>query len=252
MNSDNKAVKQRVIPLVISSLLPLAVITLGALQLIRGSIFTISFALIWLIFPLLLLLLTFIVNLSKIKTWIKIVLNIVLSIIFIFAFLTILTLGYFERLRCYDNSDIAKHYTDISDTMPTLSEIGNPRNCEYYDYFSIGYIFFDTYTDTLICEYDEADYITEKNKLEEKYVFQSEPMTADEYSCDPEITIDGYTFKALSIEEYDMFYPKEFTFVATNDETNEIVYMHFYDIELDYIESLEEFIYNDCGWKHIR
>lgn len=40
--------------------------------------------------------------------------------------------------------------------------------------------------------------------------------------------------------------------IATNDATREIVYLFFFDDDLDYIEDLDEFIRNDCGWKHIR
>jgi hypothetical protein len=52
------------------------------------------------------------------------------------------------------------------------------------------------------------------------------------------------------IEEFN--YPKRLMFVATNDETNEIVYLSFYDDDLDYIVSLGDFLIDDCGWKHIR
>ncbi len=252
MDCNNKTVKQRIVPFVISSLLPLAVILIGILQLFSGEIFTLCFAINYVIIPICLILLMLIVNFSKSRMWIKIVLNITITIIFAIIFLVIFSLGHFERLVYYKNTDVAENYNDISDNMPTLSEIGQPENIEYYDYFSIGMIFFDIYSDTLICEYSEADYINQKNQLEEKYIFQTYPMTADEYSCPPEIEIDGYTFRALSIEEYEMYYPKGITFIATNDQTNEIVYLSFYDDDLDYIVSLEDFIYNECGWKHIR
>ena len=75
-------------------------------------------------------------------------------------------------------------------------------------------------------------------------------MSAHGFDCDPTVELDGYFFRTLSIEEFN--YPKRLMFVATNDETNEIVYLSFYDDDLDYIVSLGDFLSDDCGWKHIR
>ena len=64
--------------------------------------------------------------------------------------------------------------------------------------------------------------------------------------------IDGYSFRMLSTDEYDMNYPKDVALIATNDETKEIVYLSFHDQDIDYIDSMDKFILDDCGWKHIR
>jgi hypothetical protein len=75
-------------------------------------------------------------------------------------------------------------------------------------------------------------------------------MPASGYECEPVVELDGYTFRTLSLEDFN--YPKRLMFVATNDDTKQIVYLSFYDDDLDYIVSLEEFLMDDCGWKHIR
>jgi len=92
--------------------------------------------------------------------------------------------------------------------------------------------------------------MSQKALLDTTYTFQNDPMSVDEYTCEPTAKINGYLFRALSIEEYELYYPKRVILIATNDEENEIVYMVFYDDDLDYIESLPDFINNECGWKH--
>lgn len=99
----------------------------------------------------------------------------------------------------------------------------------------------------LICAYDEDTYSQQKALLEEKYVFQTDAVKGEATA-----EVDGYYFRMLSKNEYEMNYPKEVVLIATNDETNEIVYMSFYDDDLDYIDSLDEFILEDCGWQYIR
>ena len=64
--------------------------------------------------------------------------------------------------------------------------------------------------------------------------------------------VDGYSFRVLSSGEYEMDYPKEVVLIATNDETKEIAYLSYDDQDIDYIDSLDEFILDDCGWEHIR
>ena len=77
-------------------------------------------------------------------------------------------------------------------------------------------------------------------------------MNARGYACEPTAEINGYLFRALSIDEYELNYPKNMVLIATNADENEIVYMNFCDDDLDYIEVLDEFINDECGWKHIR
>lgn len=86
-------------------------------------------------------------------------------------------------------------------------------------------------------------------------MFQTQPMVIRDHTCAPTAELDGYEFRVLSIErayEGEFFYPKCLYLVATNDETCEIVYLNYYDGDLDCIEDLSDFICDDCGWKHIR
>ncbi|MBQ9085400.1 MAG: hypothetical protein IJY24_07090, partial [Clostridia bacterium] len=83
---------------------------------------------------------------------------------------------------------------------------------------------------------------------------QKVEMTSCGYTCNPFAKINDYSFRVLDInEEYglEIDYPKRLVIIVTNDQDNSISYTAFYDDDLDYIESLEEFLLNDCGWKHI-
>ena len=236
---------------VISCLLPILVIVLGIIRVCKGTIFNKTIVLSCVIIPVFVILLFLLINFSKFRNTVKIVLDTLINIFLVWCVIGITFIGTTEKIVCYENQLVSQNYTDLSVNMPKLTEIGKPKKIQYYDYSGVGVIF-DWYSDTLICQYDDADYIIQKKYIEDNYVFQTEPMTAFEYSCPPEVEIDGYYFRSLSIEEYDMYYPKQVSFIAINDETKEIVYMSMRDDDRDYITSLEEFINTDCGWKYIR
>lgn len=124
---------------------------------------------------------------------------------------------------------------------------------EYYYYEGNGSIFTWT-SDVLICGYSDKTYQEHLSWLEDHYVIQQEQVSAHEYILEPRVSVDGYDFRMLSFEEteYQLDYPKYMVFIATNDETQEIVWLYYEDPDIDYIRSLEEHILNDCGWKHIR
>ena len=89
--------------------------------------------------------------------------------------------------------------------------------------------------------------VREKLNLDMKGLIAHGPVTIVAFG-------DSVTHGALSVEDerYGYSYPKKMGFVGTNDQTCEIVYLSFADDDLDYIESLSDFISNSCGFKHIR
>ncbi len=243
--------KAQIIIFVILSFLPVAVIVFGIMQLIGGVLFNSSFLCAYFVFPVTAIMLFALVLFLVRKRSVKIGLCILVSFLYVCSFGFINTFGLYEELSRYENEEITTNYSD-NELMPSLSDIAEPEKMEYYEYFSSQMGFFTCDADVLICKYDDRTYEAQKAVLDEKYVFQNGPMSAYEYDCKPIAEIDDYVFRALSIEEYDLYYPKEVILIATNDTENEIVYMSFYDDDLDYIDSLEEFIMSDCGWKHIR
>ena len=91
--------------------------------------------------------------------------------------------------------------------------------------------------------------------MEQTYVFQKEVISRYEKQCEPTAQIAGYTFRMVSVDgeyEEELRYPNRMILIATNDETRELVYIAFYDSDLDVIHSLSGFITEYCGWEYIR
>ena len=63
-------------------------------------------------------------------------------------------------------------------------------------------------------------------------------------------TLDGFYFQMMSQKEYKLYYPKTMAFIGISEENNEIAYVFYDDIDLDYIGgSLSDFLIEDCGWE---
>ncbi len=246
--------KPKILAFSLLCLLPVALMILGARQLLFSSrLFNLTFALSFIVLPVFTILLFALVLYLVNKRFARIILNTLVFILFVVLFFTISAFGLTERLYLYENEQVKSHYTQNVLCMPALSEFSNTEKLEFYNYTSYGLFgIIDYDTDTLICKYSEDEYLTHKKLLDKKYIYQNNLLDDSEYSNNPVAKINGYVFRALSSDEYELTYPKEIVFTATNDEENEILYMYFYDIELDYIESLEEFILNDCGFKYVR
>ncbi len=240
--------KSRKFGFALVSLFPLFVFYLSVRLLVRHTVVNISFALTFILVPALAWILLYFTVFSNKKTAVKTGLSVCILAISAVLFLGLISFGIFEEYICYKNEKAETAYSEIENRyMPKLSEVGNPISIEYH-YFCLTQMIFASDTDTLICKYDEENYEKQKELLDERYVFQN----SDGLKAWAPTTIDGYEFRMLSKDEYDLYYPKNIIYIATNDETKEIVYMNYYDDDLDYIDSLAEFIENDCGWKYIR
>ena len=54
----------------------------------------------------------------------------------------------------------------------------------------------------------------------------------------------------LSLREYNLYYPKQIVFVGFSDKNNEIVFVFYDDIDIDYINrSFSDFLIEECGWE---
>lgn len=254
MDMSNKNSRLRILIFVLLGLVPLAAIALGVILLIADTIVNITFLLTFVIFPVATIIGFALVTFSGKKRTVKVVLNITVLTLFVLVFLGLNFVGKFEELVRYENDEIADHYiVDNHSFMPSLSEIDQPIQTEYYKYYSEFGVFFTCDAGILICKYDDSTYKAQKNIVDTTYVFQTAPIDVSGYDVEPIVNIDDYQFRMLSLEgEYNLVYPKFLAFIATNDAENEIAYIWFYDVELDYIESMTDLINNDCGWKYIR
>lgn len=179
-----------------------------------------------------------------------------LAFVALFFFLGIL--GKREMMDRYYGEDTELHYSksvEVFNVLPRLDEIGDTETIEFYDYFSSELGIFTREGYTLICKYNDNEYSYEKAEAENKYIFQEDGMSAWDYTCSPEASLGEYHFRALSVAgEYDgtINFPKRLVFFGTNDTTQEIIYICFYNDDIDYIEDLAEFLLDNCGWKYIR
>lgn len=253
MNATERITKGRLIAFICLLLLPLVMIALGIILLLADTLINLTFSILFIILPLgFAALLALILFSTKLKTTFKVLLTVLLSAFLVFAFLWGTVIGMFESLCQYNKNELAEPYAEAMEeikSLPALTEIGNTENVTYYDYFStLGLGFFTCDADYLICQYSENEYQKQVEAVNETYVFHSEKLSASGHSIEPVAEIDGYTFRLLE----DIAYPKQLIFIATNDETHEIIYMYFCDDDLDYITSLTDFILDDCGFKHIQ
>ena len=249
---------KRLVAMIIAALIPTLVLLLGIFLLLSGTILNFSFALAWLWAPLFTCGLLGLCIFSELFTSTKKVLVVLVLIVFVVGMYFGLFFVQHEGIWRFSAEEIETEYSLIADRfspMPSLDEIGNPTNVEYINFFASEFIFsWDAYH--LICQYDKETYDEEKQKLDEKYIYQSTPIYDNwdgvVYTCNPSAEIDGYTFRMLSNDYYEHDYPKVVIIVGYCDETKEIIYLTYYDFDRDSITSLEEFILDECGWEHIR
>lgn len=243
--------KGRLIGFICCALLPLATMVLGILLLVKDVLLNIGVIVIYFLIPLLVagLLAWCIFSNSKIRK--KYILSGVILVLFLITLFFSFFIAGWTQLKRYEGNEAVQQYSNSvseSKLMPELSELGNPEKIEYYNLFS-AFCIFSYETDGLICTYTQEEYLIQKVRLDTTYNFQTE-KTADDIL--PAVEIDEYQFRLLSIDEYDLYYPKDVVLVGYSDDANEIVYIEFYDIDLDYITSLQEFIADECGWKYMR
>lgn len=250
--------KPRVIAFLISALAPLVIAALGLLLYFAGTILNIPYILTFILLPLIPLILSALLIFSDWHIVIKLLLEILLIAAVVLGFLFGNTIGGFEMLHHYDGDDLKEKYreaTEHREYMPELSKVGTPLDMDYYSYFTQYFVFFTCETDTLICRYNEEEYAEQKALLDEKYEFEEESQRTEildeEYIAEPFAEIDGYCFRILKHGAGSDNYPKRVMLIATNDSTNEIVYMYFIDDDLDFLMSTLDFINYDCGWRRI-
>lgn len=254
MKEKTAFTKGRVIGFSCCALIPAAAIFCGIRLLIKGAIFNTWVAFTFILLPLVALGLLAWCLFSGCKTLKKAILSGVILAVFVISFFISMIFTDFVKVERYNGEEAAARYASAADEnelMPELSEIGKPSEIAYRNVFACFFIF-EWETDYLICRYAPDEYEIRKAALETEYTFQSETITEYKSNCEPSAEVDGYQFRLLSVEEYNLYYPKELLLIGYSDNAREIVYVAFEDFDLDYISSLEEFIIDECGWEHIR
>lgn len=255
-SKQRKFTTGKIIALITASILPLLIILRGLLLLMDDFIITYSFAISYFLLPLTALVISFFIICSKIRKGTKTVLCVLFLIAMAILFFLFVLFGHFSILCSETGSDALDVYQQSSLTeMPEISQLGQPQEIRYHSFFNTYACIFDSDCYLLFCKYSDGDYQRQKDQLEACYTFQTETISSNGYCVDPSYSIDGYEFRFLSFdcEEYQyLIYPKSMAMVGTNDSTKEIVYLRYYDDDLDYISSFEEHFLNDFGWKYLR
>lgn len=186
------------------------------------------------------------------KKAIKILFIVLLICVLIVGGFFWLLVGTYERVR----TDINQYETDLQQIsnaailMPKLDSLSGYTDIEYTYKIKCYSTLVGFYSDAfaLFVTYDQDQYKTEKEKILSEYDFLEEPVmrSSDTYELPvTEFEYKGYCFKIVPDKEYiDFCACKSFMMIGFNDETSRIVYMYYYDFDIDYIaevgENLEE------------
>ncbi len=181
------------------------------------------------------------------KKGIKIFLSIFLVITIIFA-------GLFWWWSGFFYSTSSRYYKEISSSeyspLPTVDSLPEHISVKY-KYFKDYMGIWESKAYTMIVEYNEETYKKQKATLYESYEKLCDWTNTDDendYPLEKKETIP-FEFKEFFFVMYSDDYPHNIYFIGTNDKTNQIAYIYFYDHDLDYIgKSYSEFLDENCGW----
>ena len=200
------------------------------------------------------------------KKFIKVILIVLLIIALLLAGVLYLLIGTTEQIK----TDITQYKEDLQEIgnaavyMPDLELLGNYTGIDYryktkcysplLGFFSDAFALFVTYND--------SQYNIYKNRALSDYTFLQQPIkrSADTYELPiTEFSYKGYEIKIVPDKEYiDFCACKSFMMIGCNDEASTIVYMYYYDFDIDYIaqegedfeEEMCELINEAFSWSH--
>lgn len=138
--------------------------------------------------------------------------------------------------------------------MPSLDSLQNYEKINF-EFFHRNMLLFNLDVYTLFVKYDNSNYQQEKENLKKRYLFETEPIfDRKSGSKSPTFSLDSFYFRVLDMDayydEYNLLYPNSMCFIGTSDKTHEIVFIHYLDKDLDYLEgSLPDFLKKECNWK---
>ena len=257
--------KKRLIGFLCLVSFPVLAIGIGIFLLAKGLVLTVELAIIHILLPLVTAGLLALCVFSGRKKILSGVISGVILGLFIVLFAGSAAFADYVQVKHYDGAKAKERYTaamaeqpyraaQIASTlMPELSEIGQPFDIGYGHVWQSAFIF-SSDADFLICHYTPEEYEIQKAALDTEYVFQTEGIPNQHSDGQPSAEVDGYQFRFLSIEEYEVTidYPKHVILIGYSDKAHKIVYILYNDTDLDYIPSLEDFILDYCGWKYVR
>lgn len=189
---------------------------------------------------------------SNMKKALKIIIITLLILALMIAGFLFLLVGSYERVK----TDIGHYNNDIHDIanasklMPNLDSLNGYTEIAYTHKIKCYSTLVGFYSDgfALFVTYDDSNYDTIKNEVLSEYSFLQEPVmrSVDTYTLPvTEFEYNGFNMKIVPDEEYINYSAcKSFMVIGFNDEEYRIVYMYYYDFDIDYIaevgDDLEE------------
>lgn len=181
------------------------------------------------------------------KTTLKFLLKIIITIVIFFSLFYILILSSCSKTEKFN--DVNQIEEKIREVRGAETHI--PNDDELGEYESIELLLKETKYSlwtidslTLKVKYDASEFNKAINGIDLRYSFLKE---AKEDLLDYNAIIDGYEIQIVEkIEkmqsDYSYDYPKCFMMIGVNKQEQTIVYLYHYDIDLDSIDDLDDFI----------
>ena len=219
-----------------------------------NALFTPFFAVVFFVLPVVATVLLWCLILWRKKVWVRLILAVlILALLSSIWFFTVV-LGTFREQTVLTGTEALASYAEKSypDGMP--DDFGSPTDVQFVAHTKVCALF-RADSDTLILTYAPEEYAARTAELDRQAIFHTEPLPTHYHTPEiplyPEFSWDNWYFRYLNMDGTDLDYPKEMILVGINDAEYAISYVYFRDVDLDYIDSHEEFLLNECGWQYL-
>lgn len=181
-------------------------------------------------------------SIGKFIFWLIIILILIVVLIY-FLFDTKETVSY----------DMAKwdYIQSENDFLPSISDLGNYEEISCKNIHKEVAFLFESDAYIIRASYTPQEYKRVVASIEGEYDF--EQGLIDEGGRNeklPSFELEGFRFKLLSFEEYELEYPKQIVFVGTSPEFYEIAFVYYCDEAMVNISvPFDQFLIEECGWE---
>lgn len=162
------------------------------------------------------------------------------------------------RLETYelwylDHTEWTKRQEGMINPMPSLDDLNDAQEIRFQHYYGN---FWGSKAYTLIAEYNRERYESAKRLLDETFMFETGMIDQGKKNpqIDPEFTMGRFRVRLLKTGDlpYAAEVPKHMYFAGTADDTCEILYIYYHDVDLDLIsESFEKVLPELIHWSSI-
>ena len=181
------------------------------------------------------------------KKIIKISLRVLIIVIAFYILYYVLMLSSCSETEDFDNE--ADFEAKISEVDGASYHIPDTEKLGEYESITLKnkktkYVLWSINTLSLTVKYNKENFEKEISSINSNYSFINEEK---EGLYDYSASLNGYEIRIVEKDEkfkddYCYYYPKYFLMIGINEEKQSIVYLYHYDIDLDKIDDLDDFI----------